>query len=71
MTSPSPSIEDLFQQIIRGQKLIIEKLDEIVGQSTTTNTKLDVMSKRVKTLNHHNQWLLYTHQILKKKSHAL
>ena len=50
MTSPSPSIEDLFQQLIRGQKLIMEQLDELVRQSTTTNTKLDVMSKRVEEI---------------------
>ena len=50
MTSPSPSIEELFQQLIRGQKLIIEKLDEVVGQSITTNTKLDAMSKRVEDI---------------------
>ena len=50
MTSPSPSIEELFQQLIRGQKLIMEQLDELVRQSTTTNTKLDVMSKRVEEI---------------------
>jgi hypothetical protein len=50
MTSPSPRIEELFQQLIRGQKLIIEQLDEVVGQLTTTNTKRDVMSKRVEEI---------------------
>jgi hypothetical protein len=71
MTSPSPSIEDLFQQIIRSQKLLIEQLDEFVRQSTTTNTKLDVMSKRVEDIELSQSMAVYPSSVKKEISSPL
>jgi hypothetical protein len=47
MASPSPSVEEMLQQLILGQQRIMEMIDDVVGQSTTTDTRLEEMSKRV------------------------
>ena len=47
MASPSPSVEEMLQQLILGQQRIKEQLDEVVGQSAATDTRLDEISKRV------------------------
>ena len=50
MASPSPSVEEMLQQLILGQQRIKEKLDEVVGQSAATDTRLDEISKRVEDI---------------------
>jgi hypothetical protein len=47
MASPNSSVEEMLQQLILGQQRIMERIDEVVGQSTATDTRLDEMSKRV------------------------
>ena len=46
----SPSVEEMLQQLILGQQRIMEKIDEVVGQSTATDTRLDEISKRVEDI---------------------
>ena len=50
MASPSPSVEEMLQQLILGQQRIMEKIDEVVGQSAATDTRLDEISKRVEDI---------------------
>jgi hypothetical protein len=64
MTSPSPRIEELFQQLIRGQKLIIEKLEE-------TNTKLDAISKRVEDIELSQTMAVYPSSVKEEISSPL
>jgi hypothetical protein len=47
MASPSASVEEMLQQLILGQQRIMEKNDEVVRQSTATDSRLDEISKRV------------------------
>jgi len=46
----TPSVEEMLQQLILGQQRIMEKIDEVVGQSTATDTRLDEISKRVEDI---------------------
>ncbi len=47
----TPSVEEMLQQLILGQQRIMEKIDEVVGQSTATDTRLDEISKRVEDIS--------------------
>jgi hypothetical protein len=46
----TPSVEDLLQQLIKGQQRTMERIDAIVVQSTNTNTRIDEVLKRVEDI---------------------
>ncbi len=60
----TPSVEEMLQQLILGQQRIMEKIDEVVGQSTATDTRLDEISKRVEDFEFVQSMAVHPTQIL-------
>ena len=50
MASPSPSFEELLQQLLLGQQQTMERIDAVVSQSTNTSTRLNEVLKRVEDI---------------------
>ena len=50
MASPSPSVEELLQQLLLGQQRTMERIDAVVVQSTNTSTRIDEVLKRVEDI---------------------
>jgi hypothetical protein len=69
MASPSPSVEELLQQLILGQQRTTERLDAVVGQSTNTNTRLDEVLKRVEDIELAQSIALYRSSAPQEGSH--
>ena len=62
MAASTPTVEEMFQQMLTFQQTMINSVQDIANGSTITNTRLDSLVQRVQTLEIFQSLTIYPNQ---------
>ena len=71
MAAPTPTVEEMFQQMFAFQQAMITSIQDKVNGSTTTNTRLDSLVQRVQALEISQSLTIYPSQNLLEGSNPM
>jgi hypothetical protein len=71
MEAPTPTVEEMFQQMLTFQQTMISSVQNLINGSTITNTRLDSLVERVQAIELAQSLTIYPNQMQPEGSNPM